>query len=76
MLLADTTHRPELFARRPGLHSLFDFDPEAAERTRRRVLDQVATDRVQVVGYHFPFPAVGHIAREAEGYRYIAQAWS
>jgi glyoxylase-like metal-dependent hydrolase (beta-lactamase superfamily II) len=76
MLLADTTHRPELFARRPGLHSLFEFDAEMAERTRRRVLDQVATDRVQVIGYHFPFPAVGHIAREAEGYRYIAQAWS
>jgi glyoxylase-like metal-dependent hydrolase (beta-lactamase superfamily II) len=76
MLLADTTHRPELFVRRPGLHSMFEFDAELAERTRRRVLDQVATDRVQVIGYHFPFPAVGHIAREAEGYRYIAQAWS
>jgi glyoxylase-like metal-dependent hydrolase (beta-lactamase superfamily II) len=76
MLLADTTHRPELFVRRPGLHSLFDFDAEMAEQSRRRVLDQVATDRVQVIGYHFPFPAVGHIAREAEGYRYIARAWS
>jgi glyoxylase-like metal-dependent hydrolase (beta-lactamase superfamily II) len=76
MILADTTHRPELFARRPGLHSLFDFDPGAAEQTRRRVLDQVATDRLRVVGYHFPFPAVGHIAREAEGYRYMPQEWA
>lgn len=75
-ILADTTHRPELFARRPGLHSLFEFDAEAAEATRRRVLDRVATDRVQVVGYHFPFPAAGHIARDGEGYRYIAAEWS
>ncbi|MBK1659068.1 MBL fold metallo-hydrolase [Paracraurococcus ruber] len=76
MLLADTTHRPELFARRPGLHSLFDFDPQAAEATRRRVLDMVATDRLRVIGYHFPFPAVGHVAREGAGYRYIAAEWA
>lgn len=76
LLLADTTHRPELFVRRPGLHSLFEFDAEAAERTRRQVLDRVATDRVRVVGFHFPFPAVGHIAREAEGYRYVPQEWA
>jgi glyoxylase-like metal-dependent hydrolase (beta-lactamase superfamily II) len=76
MLLADTTHRPELFVRRPGLHSIFEFDANQAEQTRRRVLDQVATDRMRVIGYHFPFPAVGHIARETGGYRYIAQGWS
>ncbi|SDB57629.1 MBL fold metallo-hydrolase [Belnapia rosea] len=75
MLLADTTHRPELFARRPGLHALFDFDPVAAETTRRRVLDRVATDRIKVIGYHFPFPATGHIGRDGDGYRYIAEAW-
>jgi glyoxylase-like metal-dependent hydrolase (beta-lactamase superfamily II) len=76
LVLADTTHRPELFARRPGLHSLFEFDAAAAEATRRRVLDEVATDRVQVIGYHFPFPAVGHIARDGEGYRYVRADWS
>lgn len=75
MVLADTTHRPELFARRPGLHSLFEFDAPAAEATRRRVLDMVATDRIQVIGYHFPFPAAGHIARDGEGYRYIRESW-
>jgi glyoxylase-like metal-dependent hydrolase (beta-lactamase superfamily II) len=75
-ILADTTHRPELFARRPSLHSLFEFDADAAEATRRRVLDRVATDRVTVIGYHFPFPAAGHIAREGEGYRYIAAEWA
>ncbi|WP_149536067.1 MBL fold metallo-hydrolase [Siccirubricoccus phaeus] len=76
LLLADTTHRPELFARRPDLHSIFDFDPEAAAATRRRVLDQVATDRIRVIGYHFPFPAVGHIARDGQGYRYHPQEWA
>ena len=75
-ILADTTHRPELFARQPGLHSLFEFDAVMAEAARRRVLDRVATDRVKVVGYHFPFPAAGHIARDGEGYRYVAAEWA
>lgn len=76
MILADTTHRPELFARRPGLHAVFDFDPAAAEATRRRVLDMVAADRIRVIGYHFPFPAAGHILREGEGYRYLRAEWA
>lgn len=76
MILADTTHRPELFARRPGLHAVFDFDAEAAEATRRHVLDMVATDRLRVIGYHFPFPAAGHIVRDGEGYRYLRAEWA
>lgn len=76
MVLADITHRPELFARRPDYVSLFDFDGAAAAASRRRVLDQVAADRMRVIGYHFPFPAVGHIARDSEGYRFHRDAWS
>lgn len=76
MVLADITHRPELFARRPDYVSLFDFDGAAAAASRRRVLDQVAAERMRVIGYHFPFPAVGHIARDGEGYRFHRDAWS
>jgi glyoxylase-like metal-dependent hydrolase (beta-lactamase superfamily II) len=76
MILADITHRPELFARRPDYVSLFDFDGAAAAAARRRVLDQVAAERMRVVGYHFPFPAVGHVARDGAGYRFHRDDWS
>lgn len=75
LVLADITHRPELFARRPDYISLFDFDGAAAATSRRRVLDMAATDRIRVTGYHFPFPATGHLAREGEGYRFYRDAW-
>lgn len=75
LVLADLTHRPELFARRPDYISLFDFDGAAASATRRRILDMAATDRIAVTGYHFPFPATGHLAREGEGYRFERAAW-
>ena len=76
MFVADTTNRPELLARRPEFHIIFDFDAVAAEATRRRIYDRVATDRIRITGYHFPFPANGYLAKEGSGYRFIAADWS
>jgi len=76
MVLGDLTHRPELFARRPDFQTALDFDGAAAAATRRRMLDRIATDRVRVTGYHFPFPASGHIARDGQGFRYIPADWT
>jgi glyoxylase-like metal-dependent hydrolase (beta-lactamase superfamily II) len=76
MYVADTTHRPELVARRPEFHTIFDFDPVAAEATRRRVYDRVAADRVQITGFHFPFPSNGWLVKEEGGYRFVPGDWS
>jgi glyoxylase-like metal-dependent hydrolase (beta-lactamase superfamily II) len=76
LMLADITHRPELFARRPDYISLFDFDGAAAAASRRRILDRAAADRVRVTGYHFPFPSNGFIAREGEGFRFVTADWN
>jgi glyoxylase-like metal-dependent hydrolase (beta-lactamase superfamily II) len=76
LMLADITHRPELFARRPDYVSLFDFDGVAAAASRRRILDRAAADRVRVTGYHFPFPSNGFIAREGAGFRFVPADWN
>jgi len=76
MFLADLTNRPELLARRPDFQVVFDFDAAMAEASRRRLLDRVSADRMRVTGYHFPFPATGFFAREAQGYRFVAADWS
>ena len=76
MFVADTTNRPELLARRPEFHIIFDFDAVAAEAARRRIYDRVATDRIRITGYHFPFPANGFLAKEGSGYRFVAADWS
>jgi glyoxylase-like metal-dependent hydrolase (beta-lactamase superfamily II) len=73
---ADTTNRPELVAVRPDFHIVFDFDPAAAEATRRRLFDRVAADRIRLTGYHFPFPAQGFVAKEGNGYRFVPGDWS
>lgn len=76
MYVGDTTNRPELLARRPDFHAVFDFDPEMAEEARRRIYDRAAADRIRVTGFHFPFPANGYMAKEGDGYRYVPAPWS
>lgn len=76
LMLADITHRPELFARRPDYVSIFDFDGQAAAASRRRILDRAAADRVRVTGYHFPFPSNGFIAKDGQGFRFVAADWN
>jgi glyoxylase-like metal-dependent hydrolase (beta-lactamase superfamily II) len=75
MLVGDLVNRPELIARRPDFHIIFDFDPIMAEAARRRLFDRVAADRVRLAGYHFPFPSTGFLAKEGNGYRFVPAEW-
>jgi glyoxylase-like metal-dependent hydrolase (beta-lactamase superfamily II) len=60
----------------PEWSTVFDYDSEKAIKTRKSVLDKVATDRTLAMGYHYPFPAVGHIERFNGAYRWYAADWT
>jgi glyoxylase-like metal-dependent hydrolase (beta-lactamase superfamily II) len=75
MVLSDTTQHPALFARHPEWQPVFDMDGEAAVATRKKLLDRAAADRMLVTGYHFPFPACGHIIKTATGYEHVPAVW-
>jgi glyoxylase-like metal-dependent hydrolase (beta-lactamase superfamily II) len=75
LALADTTNHPWLFARHPHWQGSFDIDGAMAVETRKRLLDRAAADRMPVHGYHFPFPALGHITRNAGGYELVPEMW-
>ena len=53
----------------------FDADGEQTVATRMRLLDMAATDRIAVLGYHFPDPGVGHVLREGESWRVLPALW-
>jgi glyoxylase-like metal-dependent hydrolase (beta-lactamase superfamily II) len=76
LVLSDTSTHPALFVRHPEWSAAFDLDPAAAIKTRIKLLDQVAAERMLVAGYHFPFPACGHIAKTATGYEFYPAQWS
>ena len=72
---ADVTHAPYLFVRNPGWHAYYDHDPVKSEETRRKVLDMLASTRMPVQGYHFPFPGLAYIEKTATGYREVPVQW-
>ncbi|MEP3047495.1 MAG: MBL fold metallo-hydrolase [Roseibium sp.] len=53
----------------------FDIDSGQAAATRKKFLDQVASDKVLFAGAHIPFPGMGRVAKEGEGYRFVAAGW-
>lgn len=59
----------------PEWYNEFDADGDMTVATRKRLLDMAAADRMAVIGYHFPFPGVGHVAREGEAYRFVPALW-
>ena len=74
MVLGDTTQHPALFARHPDWQPQFDIDGPLAVTTRKKLLDRAAADRMLVTGYHFPFPACGHIVKPRQRLRARAPA--
>lgn len=52
-----------------------DEVPEQAAATRWRLLDMAATDRITVLGYHFPFPGIGNVRRHGSQYQFIPAIW-
>jgi len=75
LVISDSAREPWLFVRHPEWQPSYDMDAAMAVETRRRLLDRAAADRMPVHGYHFPFPAMGHIARTATGYDLVPALW-
>ena len=74
-MLGDTAQHPAVFARHPDWQAAFDIDGGAAVATRKKLFDRAAADRMLVTGYHFPFPACGHLVKTASGYEHVPVEW-
>ena len=75
LVLGDTAQHPAVFARHPDWQAAFDVDGAQAVVTRRKLFDRAAADRMLVTGYHFPFPACGHLIKTASGYEHVPVEW-
>jgi glyoxylase-like metal-dependent hydrolase (beta-lactamase superfamily II) len=69
--VGDIAHHYVLMLDNPRLEFAFDTDAKQAVASRLRVFDMLATTRTAMIAYHFPWPGIGHIARQGDGYRYF-----
>jgi glyoxylase-like metal-dependent hydrolase (beta-lactamase superfamily II) len=76
MHMGDIAHNPVTSLQHPDWTPVFDYDPVQAIKSRKAILDRVATDGVMAMGYHFPFPAIGHVVRHGAAYHWEAAQWA
>lgn len=74
LLTADLAYHPVVNIDRPWRPGP-DRDKEAALSARRRIFDQAAAERIAVLGFHFPFPGLGHVLRTDSGYAWVPAGW-
>ena len=59
----------------PDWEVRFDMDKAAAAEARRSVLGMVASERMPMLGYHMPFPAMGYVEADGDGFRWIPESY-
>ncbi len=67
----DIAHHHIVSMQTPRVAFAFDTDGAQGAASRLKVLDMLATDRIPLVSYHFPWPGLGHVAKQGDGYRYV-----
>jgi glyoxylase-like metal-dependent hydrolase (beta-lactamase superfamily II) len=76
MHMGDIAHSPVTSLLHRKWTPIFDYDPARAINSRKAILDRVATDGITAMGYHFPFPAIGHVVKHDRAYRWEAAHWA
>jgi glyoxylase-like metal-dependent hydrolase (beta-lactamase superfamily II) len=70
--IGDLTHHQVLLVEKPRIEFAFDTDPKQSANTRVRILDMLAAQRIPLIAYHFPWPGVGHVAKQGDGFKFHA----
>lgn len=70
--IGDITHHQVLLVEKPRLEFAYDTDPKQAAATRVKVLDMLASKKIPLMAYHFPWPGMGHVSKQGDGFRYHA----
>jgi len=69
--VGDIIHAPALQAADPDIGIAFDLDMDTARKTRKRLLDVLASDGALFTGGHFLHPAFHQVERKGQGYRLV-----
>jgi glyoxylase-like metal-dependent hydrolase (beta-lactamase superfamily II) len=64
----DVIHAQIVQLRHPEITAVFDIDRAAAAATRNQLLRTLAREDVVIAGPHMPFPALGRLRKDGNGY--------
>lgn len=75
LVWGDVVHQAAIQLARPHWRVGIDVDAAMAVDSRRRTLQMLAAERMLVGGVHLPWPGLGRIVHQGEGFAYAARPW-
>lgn len=72
LLLGDLLHIMDLQFPYPDYSLVYDTDAAKAARTRNRILEMAAAEKIPVAGVHIKFPGIGSVVKSGNGYSFTA----
>jgi glyoxylase-like metal-dependent hydrolase (beta-lactamase superfamily II) len=73
--IVDLAHNYVIMFHNPDWTIGIDSDPEQAASTRKNIFEKLAAARTRVIGFHLPFPGVGHIRKKDQGFEWVPEPW-
>ena len=71
LLYASDTVLYPLHLEHPDWMPVYDILPDKAATSKRRIFDLAVEEKIMVIGQHFPpFPSLGYIVKQGEGWRW------
>lgn len=74
MILGDCIGNDHIAFARPEWNSGSDQDQEKAAATRTALLDQLAHEKMRVIGYHLSGNGIGYVAKVSDHYVFVPEA--
>ncbi|PLW77845.1 MBL fold metallo-hydrolase [Cohaesibacter celericrescens] len=73
MIVGDAIGNHHVAFERPQWQSGSDQDMEIAAKARTMLLDRIATEKMQLIGFHLPNGGLGRAEKTSDGYRFIEE---
>ncbi len=73
LYLGDAAHHYVVSVQRPEWTVQYDQDAPRAQASRRALLQRAADGNLRVYSVHFPFPGIGHVKAQGEGFVWVPE---
>lgn len=71
LIWGDIVHAHSIQFANPEVSIEFDTDNKRAVETRKATFEKAAKEKWLIAGAHLPFPGIGHVRRDAQGYAWV-----
>ncbi|AKU98527.1 hypothetical protein AKJ09_05191 [Labilithrix luteola] len=76
LYVGDSVHHSVVSVQKPDWTIAFDLggDAPTAQASRRALLEQASTENLRIYAGHFPFPGIGHVRKQGDGFVWVPEA--